>query len=796
MSVSESPTGRAIPSGVRAPNVAAYMDEHLRIGDVYILTNLNSDVRTTFRVLHRNINLDRAWVIQLPTIGNGSSHTKAPTEIPLTELMQLFVEKKIERIDLTPNPIFMRSDAEIRAKFTDSNGCCTLIERRDQRYAILAELINHHSTGEILERGLATSWVKTQAVMSKRSRAKLYNDLHTYWAGNFSKNALLPNFWRCGGRGKEREQRRTLGRPNATATSVNNSDGGYFLADDDKEKLSYGWKYFLSEGRTRNQAYLETMAVFYSERWETKDGIPIPILLSPEHRPTEAQFARWGPAGDPRLAASRIQLGEIDWQKKYRGISGSALDGVIAVGMQAVCDTTTNDAYLKSVTSRIKTVGPVNRLLITESRSNLIIGLHCSFEPPSARTFLLAVLQGASSKVDFCARFGIAVSEEEWPASAALSYHGDNGEYRNELSRQALDQFGSSIDNIPSGQPQFNGVAETKHHVLHARLDHQLDGTTHGKLRPRGKPHPAINACVNYFEYMRELIREILYHNNVERVSHLLNAEMRRANVKPTRISIYYWLIEQGYVVDFVPNLTMLRAHLCPSLPATLTESGIYLLREDQGKSGERIPNARYMADYLVEAGLLEQARKKGNSRITVRGDPTDLRSMWLQTERGLIELKNINPDPILHVQGTIADLISIKNDDKIAELENRGENEQQRVTIITERNAMLRHAQTEKEKEIDSLPKPMSKADHYKELGKNRQEETARIKATPWQFEKKSYTAGPSNRTVDAAKNLDNKSDSCLPTGTEHKESGEVPDEKFIDPALKALKLFMRKKQ
>jgi hypothetical protein len=142
------------------------------------------------------------------------------------------------------------------------------------------------------------------------------------------------------------------------------------------------------------------MWAFYTERFEIQDGCQVPILLHTDLRPTPAQFETWGRAGDRHLIASRIQLGEIDWAKKNRGISGSATDGIVAVGMEAVCDTTTNDAYLKSVTSRLKTVGPVNRLLITESRSNLIIGLHCSFDAPSARTFLLAVAHGASSKVE------------------------------------------------------------------------------------------------------------------------------------------------------------------------------------------------------------------------------------------------------------------------------------------------------------------------------------------------------------------------------------------------------------
>lgn len=768
--------------------------DRLVVGDVYTIAGAEpSPERTFFRLIHKNPKLNRAWVIQLPAPASRTPHIKGPKELALDELSKMLAAQQIVKININPSPISLMSDAEIRAKYSDKEGRCTMIDRRDNRYAIIEKLIGEHTTAEILEHRLATSWVNEQANATKRSRAKLYDDLHSYWAGNFAQNALLPDYWRSGARGKERKQSSKLGRPNIIAKANGGANKGYPLSDEDKEKLHFGWRYFLTAGRTRSQAYLETMSVFYTERWEVKNGTQIPILLHTDLRPTQAQFDRWGPGGDPRLTASRIQLGEIDWAKKYRGISGSAGDGIIAVGMQAVCDTTTNDAYLKSVTSRLKTVGSVNRLLITESKSNLIIGLHCGFDAPSARTFLLAVAHGASSKVDFCAHFGITIKEEDWPACAARNYFGDNGEYRNELSRQALKQFGSNVDNIPSGQPQYNGVAESKHHLLHARLDHTLDGTTRGKPRRRGKRHPAIDACANYNEYMRELIREVLYHNNEELVPHLLTAEMRRHQVVPTRIAIYRWLVEHGYVVDFVPNIADLRAHLYPLLPATLTGSGVYLLREDTGDRDERIPNARYMGDYLIESGLLEHARLNGNRRISVRCDPTDPRAAWIQSDQGLMELRNIHPDPILCNQATLADLIAIKDEDKVREIESRGNDEQTRILITTERQAMLRQAQAEKNREMESLPRPLNKADHYSEIATNRQNEI------DWLANQSSKTnAGitqssrPVNYTREkAASVLDPQSQ--IRDNAHSMEPNESIDENTVDPTLQALMKFIR---
>jgi 20S proteasome alpha/beta subunit len=101
---------------------------------------------------------------------------------------------------------------------------------------------------------------------------------------------------------------------------------------------------------------------------------------------------------------------------------------------------------------------------------------------------------------------------------------------------------------------------------------------------------------------------------------------------------------------------------------------------------------------------------------------------VWIQTELGLAELKNIHPDPILYRQATLEDLITIKDEDKVIELENRGRDEQLRVGITTKRQAMLSQGQNEKKSEIAALPKPLSKADHHRDIDKNRQYESAHL--------------------------------------------------------------------
>lgn len=232
MQIRETSTAGTTNGSGQEVRVALSMGEELGIGEVYASTGSDSMIeRPTFRIIHKNHAQNMVWVIRLPVAGDGERHIRAPTSLACSDLAKLLIDKKIVKIQLTPPAVFLLSDAEIRARYSNKDGSCPIIDRRNNRYAILERLINSYSTGEILERGLVTLWVKQQAELTKRSRAKLYDDLHSYWAGNFSKNALIPDYWRSGAGGKERKQKTKLGRPNAKARADINANKGYFLAD-------------------------------------------------------------------------------------------------------------------------------------------------------------------------------------------------------------------------------------------------------------------------------------------------------------------------------------------------------------------------------------------------------------------------------------------------------------------------------------------------------------------------------------------------------------------------------------
>jgi len=158
-----------------------------------------------------------------------------------------------------------------------------------------------------------------------------------------------------------------------------------------------------------------------------------------------------------------------------------------------------------------------------------------------------------------------------------------------------------------------------------------------------------------------------------------------------------------------------------------------------------------------------------------------------------LVELKNIHNDPILYMQATVADLIAMKDDDKVIELETRGQEEQKRMTIVTNRQAMLSQAQTEKNDELKKLAKPMTKADHYSDIDRNRQDEAAWLAMHLSQS-----SSGETSTGFDPE--IGFKNTRIIPelrantTNRErHMESVDEPDDEIVNPALEALRRYKR---
>lgn len=412
-----------------------------------------------FRVLRIDQPRQIVWLISLPR--KGEPYCASPFSVSLEMLDEKLRRQEIVNFPISVNPIWLWGDDEIRRRYPGkgkSEDQCSCLERRDRLWSWIEPFFIGSRSDPLLDAldpSVRAPWLAHRAKEVGVGRTALTNAFNTYLASGCIKNSLIPQWSNSGGPGIERTQVRKLGRPDARVAI--DEDKGYPLSEVDKQKLAFGWNQFYRGETSMRDAYLLTCGVFYSEGSRLHDGHLIPIILPDRQRPTENQFRTWGPQKSSGESSWRRKISDRDFHNNYRGLPGRSTDLSAGAGSIAFCDTTTNDCQLRSSADPLKPIGTLNRLMIIEGTLGIVVGVHCSLEAPSGRTFLQAVANAASPKKPIYARYGIDISENEALTKMFPIYIGDNGEYRSQYVMDAISHLGGLIEYARSGGASSKG---------------------------------------------------------------------------------------------------------------------------------------------------------------------------------------------------------------------------------------------------------------------------------------------------------------------------------------------------
>lgn len=356
--------------------------------------------------------------------------------------------------------------------------------------------------------------------------------------------------------------------------------------------------------------------------------------------------------------------------------------------------------------------------------------LYCGWESPSPATALQAILHGASPKGPWCKRFGIEVTEDQWPHFLARGIQADNGELKAAVPTRAEEQFGFSINYTPTNKGDRKGGVEASHRSIHKDLDHKIPGTTKGKRTDRGVQHAAISALWNYHEYMPELIQAILDFNNEERLE-LAPIEMLREKptIEPTRLNIFLWLRKHGMSADIPVDLEALRAFTLPDTDAVVRKNGVYIVGSVLGHK-QILPRFRYTSPELVATGLMSKVKVSGSPiQTTVKMDKSVPNQAWLPTKAGMIPLRLADRDTILCGQVTLPDWEDHLANRALDRARTRGSSDQKNWQTLERRTSISKNARAELREENTRQTRPPSKTAMKRNLRSHRYQEMAALR-------------------------------------------------------------------
>lgn len=446
--------------------------------------------------------------------------------------------------------------------------------------------------------------------------------LKKYWKRGKTKNALLPDYYQCGGKGKEKSAG-TLkrGRPRKNTQIFGE---GVNVDDDIKRvfRIAVNKYYHTSAQNSLMLAYELMRKEFFSSEIKVENGIKISIIRPNSDVPTFAQFKYWFEKERNFKKEITLRRSSKKYEQENRPIMGSSTFEALGPGSIYQIDATVADVYLVSKFNRNWIVGRPIVYGVIDVFSRLVTGIYIGLEGPSWVGAMMALANAAMNKVEFCQDYGIEISAEKWPAQYLPdSILGDRGELEGKSVENLINALGIKIMNTPPYRADWKGIIEQNFKTTSDRVKPFMPGVVNPDLRERGDKDYRLDAKLNLYEFTQIMIKSILYHNNQHLLRNYSREEMMiEDDIKCIPLELWNWGITNRSGKLRSVDADIVKLNLMPTATATVTGKGI------------KFKNLYYGSKMTLKENWFEKARNKGSWKVDVSYDPRNMQFIYIRS--------------------------------------------------------------------------------------------------------------------------------------------------------------------
>lgn len=567
-------------------------------------------------------------------------------------------------------------------------------EIRNRAWDVISELVQQEP--DIYERAIRGSLVNKAIADSPEKIIKktIYGYLRKYWQRGKTKNALLPDYYNSGGRGKTKNYSsgKKRGRPrkyNKTAKIGK----GVNITEEDRRIFRIAIAKFYNN-RKKNYlttAYKLMLKEYYAE--ETifdANGVKKSILIPPEKRPTLTQFRYWYNKEHKDIKKTTIsRRGSRAFALENRAILGTSKQETIGPGSRYQIDATVTDVYLVSKYNRNWIIGRPVVYVVIDVFSRMITGVYVGLEGPSWLGMMMALVNAATDKVKFCAEYGIEIEEEEW-----LTHHipdailGDRGELAGKNVETSIDNLGIRIENAAPYRADWKGLVERHFRIIHDRVKPFLPGYVDVDFTQRGGKDYRLDAKLDLDQFTRIIIHLIRYHNNEHHLQEYSREEMMIADdVLAIPQELWQWgITNRSGRLRTIPE-DIVKLNLMPADKATITPKGI------------RFKQLYYTCEKATREQWFERARSRSMTReeklLNISYDPRKPNIIYLRSPDGRDFEKCFLIDPDhKYVDKSIYEIEYLQEYEKQQQQVSQGQQIQKEVDLMAEIENEVKQAQ------------------------------------------------------------------------------------------------------
>ena len=385
--------------------------------------------------------------------------------------------------------------------------------------------------------------------------------------------------------------------------------------------------------------------------------------------PTWSQFRHYyyghGFHRDPQKIIAREGL--TKYQRDHRPAWGSSAGWRSQPGSYQM-DATQADIYLVSRQDRSIVVGRPYIYLAVDTATHLIAGVYVGYSCDETAV-MACIAQAASDKVEYCARYGIEITQEQWPSvGMPTEIITDQGrEFFGPRMSEMCRRYGLEVLTLPPFRPDQKGCVEKSIDLLQQRYKPMLRGrgVIEEDAQERWATDYRTQATLDLDDFTRIVIHSILYLNSGRILDDKTPAERwlelspRLMAVNPQELHIQTLprdtakLTRKGirvnrmwYAPDDADGLTIGDSYTIAYDPADLRR--IHIILADKICPCHTVEIGQLLS--ACEVSVAHEAAKKNREAARMRETASSIATT--QAIRAIIEHADEHREPIRQVDG------------------------------------------------------------------------------------------------------------------------------------------------
>ncbi len=485
------------------------------------------------------------------------------------------------------------------------------IAKRDQAYNVIKGVVSKEP--EIYQAKERTKLLKEVEDVTNVRSNNVYRYLGLYWRGGMVKDALVPRFVNCGGhRTAQNGTTIRLGRPKQPGSN------GKILTEDDYGKFAAAVKaYRIKNKRSIRNTYDDMIDNLYC----IKNGDGTYSSLPADEKPSFDQFRYWYRKNRDVVEEKQGTTDETTYERNYRQLLGNSSLSVLGPGMAVQIDATIGDIYLVSTKDPAKVVGRPVIFMTIDVYSRMIVGLHVCLENASHKMARIGLLNTMNEKVSYCRRYGIDITEEQWPCHfKPVNVIADNGELGVEGATELVSSLGITIVNCPPYRGDLKGIVERLFGWIQVKYFPYRPGYVSKDEGTRGTRDHRKDACLDIISFTKILILGILLHNNGTYLDNYQRTpDQYEADVKAVPVELWNYGMEHRTGTTQAVPLRQYCSLLYTPCTATVTEHGI------------RCNDLYYASECFKEMKWFDKARISGHFPVQAYYDEMSVNTIYVK---------------------------------------------------------------------------------------------------------------------------------------------------------------------